>query len=1196
MMAPSRMTAKANHRHDRFVEEQLRRAVRRIRQIDLLHGALGLGVIVLGYALVMMLADRWLHLPPWLRQGGLIVLSLGLVAYVWSILLKPIRRAVNPYYAAIQVERTIENARNSVVNWLDLHDDEIAPSIKAALGQRAAEDLRSTDIDQAIQSRRSLWLACGFLALVAGLLICFLLFRADQFRSLLVRTFQPFGNDSPILKQTRVTVVEPAGGNVTVATHQSLRIVAHLEGRIPGLGRPDSPRVLLRYSPDEPFEELPLDPLPDSRDEYGIVLPPKRVRTGFWYKVAAGDDETPEYRVQVRAAPTIVRFDALHTYRPYLRCPPRRSDNPNIEDYRGTVVTLDAVTNRRLVEGKLVLESQGQHSTINGLVQPDRPDTIRFQIALEKDAKYRVFFTTSEGESNPDSLPYTIRVLSDAPPEVKITKPEQLANADPAPNNEAEADLVLPADGMLRLGGVVQDDFGIQRITLQMRLSGRELKPQPYLAPQNFVLETGGYMRSIDYKDDVDLLKLESPAGLKVQPKSGQILEFWLEAEDNCDYPAPQVGRTRTYRVRIARPRVDEQRPPRNDVERQEAQAKRQERDNERQQAAEEKREHEKKHEQDRQQQSEKDRQQQQERQQTGQEQENRDQQAEQPSTPRNGDQGAKNERPADNPADSGQNPMQQTDPTRDDSKGDSTAEKIEKIKQELAREQQSGDSRPENKSDPDSTTELGGESNKPSETKPQPMNNDAAAERSGESTGGDPKSSDASKSSENRQPSSRTGDSASESTRPEAAKKPDPADQNSNPMQGGKAGESAPNAKLKPGQSAEQSPRPGDAAKPESPGDAGSQGEARKDENQRAKPQDSRNTAPPSKTGEQGEPSQGKASSDDPKAGPMNQPNRQPKAGDDAEAKATPDENKVPKPDRANQQTGDSTEKKSSPAERSNDGSASEAQRGSDPAKSEPGEKTSPASDAANGKPMAKDGSTSETPSQRDNKSGSSRDSQDNSAPRQPDQTDPEIDHLAEQMKKGDAPSRQAARERLEQMARSDPNPETRAAARRVLEQGQDPSAKPEKHGEPLAGQDAQRGDRTNKAHNRAESPKQPIDSASPDGNTPGQSPSSPPMKAEPAKAEKGEGSEAGADTKPKSDSRGDARGAQQPQKGQGPSEKGKSDSASPQPGAEGKTDPSGATSNKPSDASKASQGNAPGNQGSQPDSSAGQDTPRGD
>lgn len=102
--------------------------------------------------------------------------------------------------------------------------------------------------------------------------------------------------------------------------------------------------------------------------------------------------------------------------------------------------------------------------------------------------------------------------------------------------------------------------------------------------------------------------------------------------------------------------------------------------------------------------------------------------------------------------------------------------------------------------------------------------------------------------------------------------------------------------------------------------------------------------------------------------------------------------------------------------------------------------------------------------------------------------------------------------------------------------------------------------------------------------------------MKVEPAKAEKGDGSEAGADTKPMSDPGKDAKGGQQPRPGQGQSEQGKSDSASPQPGAEGKTDPSGASSNKPSDASKADQANAAGNQGSRPDSSAGQESPGGD
>src|SRR5205085_3885068 len=113
-----------------------------------------------------------------------------------------------------------------------------------------------------------------------------------------------------------------------------------------------------------------------------------------------------------------------------------------------------------------------------------------------------------EDESNNDPLPYSIHVLQDAKPEVEFTKPAELKKPEP------ESDLALSADGMLRLEGIARDDFGIKSMTLRMKLDGAVLKPKDCLTAKDFKLDTGGYMRTVEYKDDVDLRKLASPAGL----------------------------------------------------------------------------------------------------------------------------------------------------------------------------------------------------------------------------------------------------------------------------------------------------------------------------------------------------------------------------------------------------------------------------------------------------------------------------------------------------------------------------------------------------------------------------------------------------------------------------------------------------------------------------------------------------------
>ena len=66
------------------------------------------------------------------------------------------------------------------------------------------------------------------------------------------------------------------------------------------------------------------------------------------------------------------------------------------------------------------------------------------------------------------------------------------------------------------------------------------------------------YPRALDYKDFLPLSQLKTAAGVPVALKPGMAIEYWLEAEDNCDYPKPNVGKSKVYRVTLAPPQ-----PPR---------------------------------------------------------------------------------------------------------------------------------------------------------------------------------------------------------------------------------------------------------------------------------------------------------------------------------------------------------------------------------------------------------------------------------------------------------------------------------------------------------------------------------------------------------------------------------------------------------------------------------------------------------
>src|SRR5262245_49426314 len=193
-------------RAEQFVQQELARAVRRVRLLELTRAALGLVIAVMAYGLTMMLLDRWLNLPQAVRQITFVGFGLFVLGYIWFVLLGPIRRAVNPYYAALQVEQTIPDAKNSLVNWLDLHDDNLPQGVVNAIGERAADDLKESNVDEAINSKSVIWLAGITVGLFLGLAVSFIIFRGDQFGSLLGRAFSPFGLNRGIVKQTRISI------------------------------------------------------------------------------------------------------------------------------------------------------------------------------------------------------------------------------------------------------------------------------------------------------------------------------------------------------------------------------------------------------------------------------------------------------------------------------------------------------------------------------------------------------------------------------------------------------------------------------------------------------------------------------------------------------------------------------------------------------------------------------------------------------------------------------------------------------------------------------------------------------------------------------------------------------------------------------------------------------------------------------
>ena len=542
---PSKSNATA--RSDNFVEAQLDRARKRIRTLDVVTALLGLAAGTLAYAVVMALLDDWLTLPPPALYAAFVLYLMATVAYLAFTVVRPLRARINPYFAARQVELTLPGAKNSVVNWLDLHgDDTLSPAIQNAVAQRAARDLAKADFDKAISGRRAGWVGGAVAALVLVFLGLLFALGGRKLFSHLGRAFLPFGGTG-VATRTHFILIEPAGGNTTVAANQPVTIRVHVEGHVPR-----EIKLLTRPTQSDPEQERWLEEASDAHGDWVVTVNALDVKNGFYYRVVGGDASTDEFCVTVHASPTILADKFLATYhpRPYLGQKVDRVERGQreLKDYRGTVVTLDVPTNRKLKEGQLEFLSadKKQKRVFRGQVVAGDDTALHLQFPLEASGSYLILFKTTDGEYYSDPQTFPVVAIEDRAPHVELKKPGK--------------DETLAADALLDLEGVASDDVGVKEVTLRLKVvGGAALQPKPYRSVDELRLADGGFPHVIDYKDFLDLAAVKDAEGKLFVLKPGVVLEYWLEARDDCDFPKPNVGASKHFKVTIAEPQRNPQ-------------------------------------------------------------------------------------------------------------------------------------------------------------------------------------------------------------------------------------------------------------------------------------------------------------------------------------------------------------------------------------------------------------------------------------------------------------------------------------------------------------------------------------------------------------------------------------------------------------------------------------------------------------
>jgi hypothetical protein len=294
--------------------------------------------------------------------------------------------------------------------------------------------------------------------------------------------------------------VEP--GDASIERGTSLLVLARFAGALPSevrliaegivdetaseaKPRPESRRVELSKSLDDPL--------------FGGRL--SEIRSDLMYHVEFDGHTSGSYRVSVFDYPALETADARIRFPEYTGM-----EEALIEDARqvsmveGSTVTLDCRMNKPLAEARLV---DGDGTAIPLQAVAGAENVYRAVLEPATTTRYRLELVDREGRSNKDQPEFTITVLPNRRPELKVAFPARDVRVSPLEELQVEAK--------------AWDDFGLTQFGVVYHLAGKE--------PQTVVLG-----EAAPGKQNQPIEHVVSFEQLQAQPD--QLLSYYFFADD----------------------------------------------------------------------------------------------------------------------------------------------------------------------------------------------------------------------------------------------------------------------------------------------------------------------------------------------------------------------------------------------------------------------------------------------------------------------------------------------------------------------------------------------------------------------------------------------------------------------------------------------------------------------------------------
>ncbi len=441
----------------------------------------------------------WIVLDQWIYAGGKLFRTLALATLAgwvgWTLVkrvMPVLKSSVRPEYAARSLERDVPTLRQALTSYITLRGDRGKANLRGrvvnSIGSQAAGTLRTHDHLPAEATGTMRWWLFTMVAfaVLAGYAV---LSPKNSFVSA-ARLLIPFASIDP---PRRVSIAEVNPGDSEAIAGRDVTVSASI------IGMTDDEQAVIRWETGAAEHEAPLDFEESSLRHQGSLTLAHSVSGSVPYYIEAGDAIAGPFHLQVQDVP-VVAVDSIHYQPPaYTGEQPHTNSSGAITGVDGTVVTINATTNRAVAKGKvefnpkpigntvaatagaqaLSLDASGTKLTLTFTLRT--PEGRSAEAGLES---YRIKVWDDADQSNPDPIIYPIRVIADLPPEISVVVPQK------SPQN-------VPLDAQQSFEIHALDaDYGLKSVRLKIMRSGRVLDEpvlwsDPVGASGNQVVEYG---------------------------------------------------------------------------------------------------------------------------------------------------------------------------------------------------------------------------------------------------------------------------------------------------------------------------------------------------------------------------------------------------------------------------------------------------------------------------------------------------------------------------------------------------------------------------------------------------------------------------------------------------------------------------------------------------------------------------------